>query len=239
FCGAKPLTKEHMLPKWLRDLLGSNQLMHRHGVEGPEQTYERSEWEATPASQTLKLLCSDCNNNWGGSIEAAAKPILLPMIRGEETRLTREKQAVVSLWMAKTMMVFDRSHPRTSVIPEDDLRYVRANNEPPPAAVGWLSNYSGEKYVAVHVSSTSPYAIPGENASDPGWVSSLVLESLMMQMVKRPGLLDDAPRFFDETGDLNVQVWPPPDDHIVWPPTRAKDDAFVEAVSFPTGEAPK
>lgn len=238
FCGRGPLTKEHLWPAWLRAHFGDERFMHRHGSAVTTGPTEQAEWHAPAATQTAHLLCATCNNVWGSGIEGAAKPILLPMIRGHGKRLARSTQGIAAAWLAKTTMVFDRSHSRNRLISDEELRYVRAHSEPPPGSVAWISAYGGTRYVANLVSSPSPYFRSADDDSPVGWTVTLQVGALIMQMVCRSDAVDMAPEFLRATRDLNVQIWPTVDVRRAWPPKHAKDDRTLEGVSFPSGEPP-
>lgn len=150
--------------------------------------------------------------------------------------LLRQDQETIALWLAKTMMVFDRSYPN-SLVPQEHLNHLRTNSEPPPGSVAWLSAYGGTKYVASNVSSPSPYR-PADDDHGPGWAVTMLVGELIMQMVNRAEAEAELARFMRETGEMNVQVWPAVEDSRAWPPKHVKGDEMLEAVSFPTGEAP-
>jgi hypothetical protein len=161
------------------------------------------------------------------------------MIRGYPKRLSRAAQQMAALWLAKTTMVFDRSHSRNWLIPDEHLHYVRSHAEPPPGSIAWIAAYEGIKYVAYLVSAPSPYFPSADDDGPVGWMVTLQVGALIMQMVSRPDAERMAPEFLRTTRDLNVQVWPAMDTRRSWPPKYGKDDRMLEGVSFPSGEPPR
>lgn len=145
FCGvAPPLTKEHVWPKWLRDVLTSSaKFPHRHTttVAGvPEK-----KWQAPPFSMQLQAVCASCNNNWMANIEGTAKPILIPMIgRGERRDLTVDDQRILARWVAQRAMVFQLATIHDSIRPHQ-YRFLKDHLQPPPSTQIWLAKRTNEE----------------------------------------------------------------------------------------------
>jgi hypothetical protein len=84
------------------------------------------------------------------AIEDAAKPILLPMLRGtplhlfssRQRLLSRERRKVIAAWTVKTTMMFLYAWhtPRPSSLFE--RRWLFHHKEPPPTAQVWIAAYS-------------------------------------------------------------------------------------------------
>src|SRR5665213_3638735 len=93
FCGAGvPLTREHVLPEWLRNLGfkgdGTRQIVEDGGIPIFQA--------GGPFTKTLKIVCEPCNNEWMGGMETDAQPVLIEMFKAaathSQTTLTAEKQ---------------------------------------------------------------------------------------------------------------------------------------------------
>ena len=86
--------------------------------------------------QDWKINCvcggtrQSCNGGWMKDIEDRAKPISLPLIRGEEARLTDAEQRVVATWAVLKTMVANHE----AVSPEH-LQVMYKDHAPPPE--GW------------------------------------------------------------------------------------------------------
>jgi hypothetical protein len=76
-------------------------------------------------------------------IEKAAKPLLIPMILGQPIDLTTEDQTVVSRWIAKTAMVYQRTTKHHAIRPHQ-YRYLALNLRPPPSSQVWLAGRTNE-----------------------------------------------------------------------------------------------
>src|SRR4051812_28561523 len=122
FCGGKPTTEEHIISKWLRPLLHqheSSTRITRHAqpdMSRPAEllsTYQRQKIEVT-----AKVVCKACNSGWMNDIEAAARPSIEKMVRGQVTLLGRDEQPNVAAWATLKPVLFQyRRQPRRPVDP--------------------------------------------------------------------------------------------------------------------------
>jgi hypothetical protein len=146
-------------------LCGENEakmsLEHIYGdwmaVEFPEQERRRQRTiryldpdsgEAVNVSRTeteyrhqtkLRVLCQDsCNGKWGSQLEDAVRPLLLPLIRGENYQRSREQVAIMATWAAKVAVLLEyMDKPGTRMIPQEHKFHLRQHSEPPPRMVIW------------------------------------------------------------------------------------------------------
>jgi hypothetical protein len=99
FCEAtdRKITKEHVWPGWLADFLaGPRSLAH---AERWSSTSKRQAFRQPFLSATVKAFCDECNNGWMSELEAAAKPIVGPMVVDEVTALDADAQRIVANWI--------------------------------------------------------------------------------------------------------------------------------------------
>jgi hypothetical protein len=108
FCGASKLTKEHVFPRWLTQVLGTDVVgpaVTSERTERSQQGKRRQEWAATDvASFTARVICGPCNNGWMSALESRAQSSLTPMIAGHTTTLTPAAQMDLAAWV--TMKAF-------------------------------------------------------------------------------------------------------------------------------------
>jgi hypothetical protein len=166
------------------------------------------------------------------------KPILLPMILGQETRLSTAHQATLALWVAKTAMVFDRSYPPDrQFIPSEQLRFVRQHNQPPPETVIWLAAYGLKNRIASHVSFRLPRLgsnVPGSRGVPPnGHGTTISVGHFVAQMLNDPGSEHRTFEVLRQSRDFVVQIWPTRQARLTWPPRYALDDDGLDALGFP------
>jgi hypothetical protein len=109
FCGATPLSKEHIWPEWLLRLLPT--------PEGVETTAQRGSaepvqvWRSSRPEQTAKFVCAPCNNGWMSQIENAMKPVASEIALGSPVSLNAAAQKIIAIWAVKSAMVYEALRP--------------------------------------------------------------------------------------------------------------------------------
>jgi hypothetical protein len=100
FCGAtdRKITKEHIWPQWLADVLRGLPRLGR--VERWSSTAGGQASRQPFLSSTVKVFCDECNNGWMSQLEAAAKPLVGPMVLDEAMDLDAAAQRIVANWIA-------------------------------------------------------------------------------------------------------------------------------------------
>jgi hypothetical protein len=80
FCGAtnRQITKEHVWPDWLRDYLPP--VSELGDIERYSPGTKRQRLPQPFLRTTVRAFCDGCNSGWMADIEAAAKPIVGPMV---------------------------------------------------------------------------------------------------------------------------------------------------------------
>lgn len=103
FCGdSGNLTNEDAWPRWLI----------RHIVKKGTQVNQRwgnqeglTGFTSRRQNVMVRRVCSTCNNGWMSDLETIAKPLLLPWIDGQRTRLVYDEQHAIATWAVKTTMM--------------------------------------------------------------------------------------------------------------------------------------
>lgn len=107
FCGKRPLTKEHIFPKWLAPYIPKTMENYQnvktifHKDRADTAAKKRA---GNPHSWSVKCVCKKCNNEWMGTLQERVKPILLPMIKGEKVKIEKADQHVMASWVAMATM---------------------------------------------------------------------------------------------------------------------------------------
>lgn len=100
------LTREHVIPRWLRGPL-------RDTVRWEIGAWYRTEFELerTPAiqrrqtDQILRRVCGPCNSGWMSDLEVEVRPLLEPLIAGEVLVVSASDQELLRRWALKTAAV--------------------------------------------------------------------------------------------------------------------------------------
>jgi len=141
FCGrVVPLTREHLWSQQLGEILpdiGPGE--HIFGLTGDEASWFVQ--HRPPFSRAVKIVCAGCNNGWMSRLEKKARPFLEPTIRGDRrVTLQPEGQQVIAMWIAKTAMTMQSSHPTRypDAIPRSHYTELVQGQRPPMLSQIWI-----------------------------------------------------------------------------------------------------
>lgn len=147
FCGATPVTREHVWPQWLsRDFPGSDihepypesvhPLPRKRLVDITDDTSFVLDYEdeknhgISDATHVIKAACAGCNNAWMAALEAEIKPLLRRQITTRDDRMTEAERVLLVRWLAKTAAVYEMDDPVSAVLPEEDRRAIADRSTP-------------------------------------------------------------------------------------------------------------
>jgi hypothetical protein len=118
FCGAtdRKITREHVWPDWLRDYLPP--FDEDADIERWSPGTSRQGWSQPFLTTKVRAFCDGCNSGWMADIEAAAKPIVGPMVIGQPTELDAGAQQIVANWVALKGQVVAQASKLDPRIPE-------------------------------------------------------------------------------------------------------------------------
>jgi hypothetical protein len=104
-------------------------------------------------------ICEDCNNGWLSRLERQVRPFLADMaVSAKPTMLDPARQATLATWVVKTVlfleMAFRQMYPHNRrvegyVASEQELRWLRKHDEPPPRSLVWLGCWDCQNAVPV------------------------------------------------------------------------------------------
>ena len=235
------MTREHVWPDWIGRMFfdykrGDHAPLAPHRASSSLKHEPDREWTAPSFTSEAKVVCKDCNEGWMNDLEAAAKPILAPMLRGKRVVLDTDAQAIVARWLTKTAMVFQRTTPRRPV-PERHTRYLYDHRRPPPSCQVWIGARTAED--GGILSGIQSARLKPEAAEPAGQVFSAYLVTVGIAAFVGQLFGHDLPRFDFPWGHEGMfasaveQIWPP-FEPIQWPPKHVigavKD--FAEDPSF-------
>lgn len=109
-----------MWPRWSHRYLvkGKRKWHALHATEHHDRTDVKIVRHAgDPHDWQVKCVDEKCNNGWMRKLENTARPILIPLLRGDETRiyLGKKEQTVLAAWIALKTMIQEYA-PRGNVI---------------------------------------------------------------------------------------------------------------------------
>jgi hypothetical protein len=166
FCGATPLSKEHLWSEWTYRILpkikgGS----HARGViqtansspkikgirqiktyQGQVNTIQVRAVCASKKGSTNSLGKVGCNNGWMNEQEQAVKPILSPLILDQSIIMDQHKQAILANWVATKLMVAEFENSADLVSTQEERDIVFKNRCPPPGWKIWIGCQTGKQW---------------------------------------------------------------------------------------------
>lgn len=155
FCGGRPLTREHVMPQWLTNVLpeqarfrGQDQqviLMPPGGGESSIILPHREVKEPFNAI-TVKAVCRNCNNGWMNGVEGAARPALSPLIRGEPVPLERDSTISIATWAVKTALMAQLTSVEGLAALSSVYRAFHHDRQPPDNSVVWAAAVGSEDW---------------------------------------------------------------------------------------------
>jgi hypothetical protein len=242
FCGeggsGNPMSGEHVWSEWMHPYLPEIPHVKKWGV----YRRLRGAWEAIIDHQkpqqghaytlTIKAVCKRCNETWMSEIEADAKPILVPMLRGLHITLRQPEKIKLARWFALKVMVAEQRQPRDAVVGEVERRAFGTTRVIPDSFQIWIGAhdldvwYSGYWHQSMTASLTP--ALPPRRTIQASAIG--VGHILSLSVVCTLAGYDISPRM---PGKIE-RLWPVTDDDIRWPlPTltlhEARDLALILA----------
>jgi hypothetical protein len=161
-------------------------------------------------------------------IEAAAKPVLIPLIHGEKVTLSPEEQAIIAIWFFKTTVMFDLHGKklRPCYFDSDELRKLARLLACDGRYNFYLGEYRGKKdgffqedhlgvaFANANDESHQPIGPPVRAYSFTLLIKRLVLQILCLKRPTDRSLTYYAPDFTPASVQLSrtgeVITWPPP-----------------------------
>jgi hypothetical protein len=209
FCGGIPLTKEHVLPRWLKVALDPTVRRHRY-IRVSNGTVRQH--DSTPLDAQVKIVCSDCNSGWMNQLEEDVRRFLPDLIQGNPCVLDTEAQRALASWSLKTMLMLQYTHPaEVRVIPVSDITRFHEVREPTSSMLGRMGfmNYPPDDSVPLVDTLCQGYGIAETGAM--AWISTLKIGCMVVQVLRAPEVAEG----FRASPALRP-VWPP-HDTIEWP----------------------
>lgn len=140
FCPRKDLTQEHIFGKWTASVMPKTYASHNdavthgqvfpdgHRVSGPVQTLTR---EGDPISRRHRVVCKGCNTGWMSRLQDQSKPILRPLITGDDVILDASQQATLANWITMVTMTAEYLTRSTAMIPREEREVFRWKHAAP------------------------------------------------------------------------------------------------------------
>jgi hypothetical protein len=190
FCGEPGLTKGHVWPDWLNNILPYTASHHEQTtglfstfvpeVPGPEKSVKVRQGHAR--SRKPRNTCGKCNSGWMSGIENDVIPAATQLIKGETFRFGESNQRQLAAFLCLISMRLEFLGIMRA-IPAIDRHYLKDHLEPPVMWTIWVAAYAGAKpdehwsrYCAMQVGSTPADIVGPEHCNTQ--VTTLVIGKL-------------------------------------------------------------
>ena len=147
FCGARPLSKEHIWSKWTYELFPQRSDWRHERVvfkSSPDDRIARlaanRSFQGDVSTVKVRAVCAEkCNNGWMSRLEARAKPVLTKLISGSACRLTTNDQELIAAWISMKVLVLEFGTSVGPISSAENRTRVMTHAVPPPRWHIWIA----------------------------------------------------------------------------------------------------
>lgn len=143
------MTKEHVWPRWSHRYLpkGKKRWFAMRATEHRDRTdFRIRKYAGDPLDWTVKCVDERCNNGWMRELEDCVRPIMLPLIIGNQSPrfLGATQQRILSSWIALKTMVQEYGQEADRISHYTQLRRLRRSQLAPEETWRiWIAQYDG------------------------------------------------------------------------------------------------
>src|SRR5260370_21884598 len=155
FCGGAPLTREHVIRRWLTDVLPEQARFRGQDQQvvllPPKAARSRillphRERREPFNSMTVKSVCKSCNSGWMNEIEGRARPYLTRLIQGDQQRLEIHVIAALAIWVVTTTLMAQLTSVEGIAALGSVYNAFYAARTPPDNGVVWAAAHGAEDW---------------------------------------------------------------------------------------------
>jgi hypothetical protein len=144
FCGGRPLSKEHIWAKWLRQHISFDDETHRSMTvtvnrDGREESEKKRGGDLR--RRGVKCVCQPCNNGWMSGLQTQVKATVLNLISDTSFVLEKSDQLSLSGWVATSVIVAEYLDKSRITIAEHDREWLFQTRVAPLTWGIWLAKH--------------------------------------------------------------------------------------------------
>jgi hypothetical protein len=175
FCGCEgDLSKEHLWSSWMEGLFPKEATPEHYEVLSvrthkvvPVGTPKILSRQGGAITKKLRVVCQTCNNEWMSELEDQVKPILTPLILGQEIVLNPVMQRTLAEWISLKMMIAEHNVPADVIVRQVDRdQFLRDRTIPPYFRIWVISNRS-EKWRSRYIRHNATFTLPSKPLMSP------------------------------------------------------------------------
>jgi hypothetical protein len=177
--------------------------------------------------QTRCVCETHCNNGWMRRLDERARPILIPLVKGEVTRVSPDSQRVIAAWASMKAMVAEYDESGVVTTHHTQRKRMMLTQLPPERGwATWIGNFVRKRWPGYW--SGHPFLVlPDEQVSRRSHrratyynsqATTQVVGQLFIHILRSPmHRLAEKWRFSLPAGVSFFRIWPPSDYSISWP----------------------
>jgi hypothetical protein len=168
------MTREHIWGDWLKAFVRRDtnkhhfhaQRIHRPGAAPTSTTTLKA---GDPINSKVRVVCGTCNNTWLSQLQEKAKPLLIPLIRGDRAALGQNGQERLAAWCAMATMTAEYidPDPHSIAVPQSERDWLMNHRTAPDGWPVWVGHYKRHKWVPRWAHFTFPM-LDAEDMPKPG-----------------------------------------------------------------------
>jgi hypothetical protein len=108
-------------------------------------------------SQRLKIACVPCNTGWMSVLQQKTKPILLPMLLGQQLDLNISDRKLLAAWLTMFMFVYATTAVGISPMSATQRTAFKENKESPEGWSFWWARFDGATSPATMIGFSDPH----------------------------------------------------------------------------------
>lgn len=230
FC-PRPVSRhgEHIFPKWAHKLLPTSTHSYRATGSLGNITGKTKPRPGSPKNFTVRAVCHQCNNGWMGSLEEAAKPIILKLMKPQQPFvLTYDERKTLATWLSLKVLIVDADHPKQPLFTPEDYKLFVETRAPLSTAIFSMYWHHGS------VAETVPFQRNTGGITDDNW-QTMTTHIVNFTFSWPPVLFAawvsrGAPAIhISETRYRSTMIWPA-EKIVHWPPREPINGAQAAAV---------
>lgn len=221
FCGAAETSEEHVWPRWV------SRELSRYGGFIVSTPYGS---RRVPSLEIKAPVCRPCNNRWLSVLEHDVQPLLGPMLHGQERTLAPDEQRLLAAWAVKTALMLDLSGG-APLVPTGFYHDFRLHRRALDSHIVFLAAYLGSRRAVW--AQRAGLRIGGIPDTQPpnAFVATFTVFRVVFQVLGH--FTVGSATLHGERWPFApalVQIWPPQDHPVEWPPNRFAlgDDALAD-----------
>jgi hypothetical protein len=146
FCNGSNLNDEHILAEWLKLLVNPSENSRTDTTVDfnkpiAEVDHQRKQGSCFSIVPRPKAICFGCNGGWMSLLEQAAKPLLIPLVLGENSVIPHEDARIIAAWATKIAIVSEYRDIGTPTVQSDARIFLMDRVTPPPNTTVWLARH--------------------------------------------------------------------------------------------------